>query len=127
MVNHDWFIIRQDQNLNGYYNRCPSCDPECMLQSPIPTRGSTSFHPYSFNPLSFNPDFFTPLSFNPISFHPSIISSRHLEVDIKGIFCHYKVDNLIQRSVVIVSYQVPRAAEAWPWPAKHGQMIILLI
>ena len=34
-----------------------------------------------------------------------------------------KIPNLIPCSVVIVSYQVPRAAEAWPWPARHGQML----
>ena len=79
--------------------------------------GSTSFHPYSINP-----DLFTPLSIN-----PSIISSRHLAVYIKGMFCHNEVNKLIPRLVVIVSYQVPRAAEAWPWPAKYGQMIKLLI
>ena len=29
---------------------------------------------------------------------------------------------LISYSVVIDSYQVPRAAEAWPWPVRHGQV-----
>ena len=28
----------------------------------------------------------------------------------------------ISSSVVIDSYQVPRAAEAWPWPSRHGPM-----
>ena len=32
----------------------------------------------------------------------------------------------LSNSVVIVSYQVPRAAEAWPWPARHGQMRITM-
>ena len=37
------------------------------------------------------------------------------------------VASLIPCSVVIVSYQVPRAAEAWPWPARHGQTPLLNI
>ena len=52
-------------------------------------KGSTSFHPYSCNPLSFNPVLFDP------------------------VFCQNQVDKLTPRSVVIVSYQVPRTVEAW--------------
>ena len=32
------------------------------------------------------------------------------------------VGEVIRYSVVIVSYQIPRATEARQWPAKHGQL-----
>ena len=30
-------------------------------------------------------------------------------------------------SVVIDSYQVPRAAKAWPWLARHGRNVVIIL
>ena len=39
-----------------------------------------------------------------------------------SMFSHYYAHNPIPCSVVIVSYQIPRAIVAWPWAGTQGQM-----
>ena len=34
---------------------------------------------------------------------------------------------MLFRSVVIDSYQVPRDAKAWPWLARHGHNVVIIL